>query len=747
MRPSLENIELIDKYLRGELSGKAKTDFETALSDSAELRQQLELQKDFIRVANRIALKKEIASTQKKYKRSGFRKWGLLLFLFLSTLVILYLMLNSSSEKEEKTQPEKAIPTVNIAPQSDVTLTPSAGIQTTIAKSTISANNKTTHQKDNSASSKENVFYDFHGLKTWVQPDVQKFIINPAKGASIEGRYGTMIIVPTDAFTDEQGAIIKTAVTLELAEALNLDDMVLYRLGTLSNGKMLESGGMLHIRATQNDKEVNINPARPLYIEIPAVKTKPNMMVFEGDVHGGNVDWKNPTATKKYLINLPFGMLDFLPDGFSETVKGYMPYKNYRKPTKPLLDSLYYSLTNTVTVVKNREGAQVKKRTFWQYIFRNRQEQPLLGSLQFDTANVPQSGINPLTVKTIRNKEFNKTFIATKEFEERIKILHTCANGEELLQVYINNLDKDLCYSDSIIAGKVQGNEQRIFQFFANERLGNVKGSEMYQKQLAEFYAQKKQKYTDEKNKLNKKLGLDSKYTISEIQEKINAGDSTTLATLKNNLPAPNVTRSSYGFSWAKPGWVNIDAYLHLLDYGSQSVPIALLNPVGNTDVFQWLNTINNLTPLTIQEGEAVALFPLASAPEAEQMKNTFCFAVSRKGNSYQWFEKKYNPYTTESIVADLKDEKIETIRARLKSLGAEASVLQWMAAERANIKYLADKPKVPARKDDIYNLELDEKTIMLLQDIRMDIDLKTVSFKGYKKFIAEFSDNQIIVK
>lgn len=58
-------------------------------------------------------------------------------------------------------------------------------------------------------------------------------------------------------------------------------------------------------------------------------------------------------------------------------------------------------------------------------------------------------GIDPAKIKTIWTSRFNNTNLATKEFEERLAyIFRTCDNA--LLDVYVNNLDKDLYWCDSV---------------------------------------------------------------------------------------------------------------------------------------------------------------------------------------------------------------------------------------------------------------------------------------------------------
>jgi hypothetical protein len=131
-----------------------------------------------------------------------------------------------------------------------------------------------------------------------------------------------------------------------------------------------------------------------------------------------------------------------------------------------------------------------------------------------------------------------------------------------------------------------------------------------------------------------------------------------------NKMPRQSVaTSSSYSFQWASAGWVNIDAYLHLLEKGIKKVEMRLASTKESTTVYQWLNVINNLTPLLIEDNVAIAAFPKKGERGAKKMRKTFCFAIDKDENGYIWFEKKFNPYNTSFIEMDLKRKDINEIK------------------------------------------------------------------------------------
>jgi len=65
-------------------------------------------------------------------------------------------------------------------------------------------------------------------------------------------------------------------------------------------------------------------------------------------------------------------------------------------------------------------------------------------------ANQKYCGLNRKNIDLLKSKKFNKTFIATKEFEERIKYLHlTC--DDKTLKIYLDNINENLWVSDSLV--------------------------------------------------------------------------------------------------------------------------------------------------------------------------------------------------------------------------------------------------------------------------------------------------------
>jgi hypothetical protein len=155
----------------------------------------------------------------------------------------------------------------------------------------------------------------------------QFFEINNKKDTVIIGKQGTKIVIPKNAFIDEKGNPITKNVKVELAEAYLLSDIILSNLTTTSNGKLLETDGMIFINATQKGKNLKIDKTKPLYIEMPTKKKKANMKLYDGiRDENGNMNWINPKPLKNYLIPIDLDLLDFLPDGFENEAINYLNF-------------------------------------------------------------------------------------------------------------------------------------------------------------------------------------------------------------------------------------------------------------------------------------------------------------------------------------------------------------------------------------------------------------------------------------
>ncbi|MCT4582272.1 MAG: carboxypeptidase regulatory-like domain-containing protein [Flavobacteriales bacterium] len=794
MRKELENIEQIELYLTHQLDQDSRHAFENQLHQNPILAEQVEAHQMLLKAIRRAQFRKEVLAVSQA--TNFWNIWtqlglGILILTFVS-VGFTFLMKNQhhyNAKQLTNIETRETIATFNDS--SNVQQTEIAESKDTIsqksysAKKTISKNIPT---HDN---------FQIGGVKTFVEPTIQHFVVDPQKGETIEGQQGTLIIIPPNAFVDSNNNLATSAIDFELVEALTLKDMILYNLTTTSNGKQLETGGMFYINASNNGTPVKLNPNAPIYTEIPTQSIKKGMLAFDSEIDiNGNINWVTPKPLKKYLTKVDLNLLDFLPKGFANGVAENLPFKNYNKATPKLIDSLYYSLddiseanTESTTFIpqessnRKRNGLGVRWGAERTIDFKNKNASSINGTIidesgkpmpfvnitlrkdnivrygtnsdfdgnyTFDNISpgnyileisfvgyqtsqqalaitdqnitvptitlfegiIPENqstsfgkrkskiktikgkkksykkcGIRPLSIKTIKSSEFEHTYIATKEMEERIFYLHQLNNGDSLLGIYIDNLGNNLYLADSIVANSLTGSMKKQFLEFYNQKLTNIKdANNIYQQQLSNFYNKKKKQYSNELNQL--KQALDQK-TTAELKQLKNLIENNRKAYQKTILTAskPNklsnfpikqtpqrsvVTTPSYAAQWTSLGWKNIDKYTHLLANGSETVQIETNQHDGFSRIFQYLNTIKTITPLLNSNNIAQAKFPKRSTVEAKKMSNTYTFSLTKRNKKLYWGITHYNPYTDTTIHIEEKETPLTKIKDELSLVGSE---------------------------------------------------------------------------
>ncbi len=584
MRNQLEVIHAIDKYLRGVLDEAETQEFETRLKTDTQLQQEVVKQELLMEGIKRSALTASAVKGKKKYKTIKTLKY---VGVFVAVASI-YVVSKNNIESEPKPNTELGI----------------------------------------------------DALPT------QGFNLNTEQDTVIETENGSVFVIPADAFETENGEAVTGNVSFEIKEAFENIDIMKAGLTTTSDGKLLETGGMFFLDASQNGQKLRLKKGKEILSQLPNLHPEKDMKLFDGEMQeDGTINWVNPKEFEKDLITVDITSLDFYPEGYVEELsqtkekvlvkaEGDLPRRKmteaeakilgYRYPkdvwneqdalrlnlivrdyedvvsdskvySKEFTDSLYYSFarlferknildeiyrsevdTTTISTIpyewwndtlnnriaNNLNGKALFKQncaschhpykmmtgpalkgtfTKWKnagdniYEFiKNPQAQYDRGvqsaldinylrggmpgqavsneeinaiyrylgefpeSVSMDSAEgspcpIP-SGINPAKIKAIWNKKFNNTILATKEFEERMKVIHE-SHQDRILEVYVNNLDKPLWYSDSIASHMDESTTQK-FRAFYKQRKGGVKVNDRLANLLTNYFTKKHKEFT-----------------------------------------------------------------------------------------------------------------------------------------------------------------------------------------------------------------------------------------------------------
>jgi hypothetical protein len=391
----------------------------------------------------------------------------------------------------------------------------------------------------------------------------QFFTINSSEDNVIESKTGNLIVIPKGAFINGKGEIVEDSLEIEFAETAELDEMILSNLIILDSTDIIETQLAFFLNAKQNNQQLSINPENPIYFELSSDKRSE---LYKGSRDkNGKMDWAMETSTLNYLVTVPIEILDFYPPGFENEVEKGLPFKNHKIISKKLLDSLFYSFSlkrNYSTYY--RPNGKLAMINFMAPVLKLMAQDEAWESdsaaYDYYETDTMICGINPASIKAIRSKRFQNTFIATREFEYRLNAIYkTCK--EEILELYVNNLDKNLWEIDNMAADFLgpQHNQYARFKEFASYNQTTVKLSDKRAELLARFYLDKKQRIEKEIIKQKQDL-LDKRKKHLEVvkQEKDN---------YRNLLQERHDFRmKKFGIEFKEFGWYNAANKIYLKD-------------------------------------------------------------------------------------------------------------------------------------------------------------------------------------
>lgn len=122
----------------------------------------------------------------------------------------------------------------------------------------------------------------------------QTFIISASKDTAITCQEGTIIKISKNSFTSEQSGKSATGlIALKVEEYYKVSDMILANLSTVSNGDLLETGGMINIEAfSQKNEKLQLQYGKTIEISFPTNNFVENMQLFTGTFENKKMNWE-----------------------------------------------------------------------------------------------------------------------------------------------------------------------------------------------------------------------------------------------------------------------------------------------------------------------------------------------------------------------------------------------------------------------------------------------------------------------
>lgn len=160
----------------------------------------------------------------------------------------------------------------------------------------------------------------------------EEFSISATTDTTLFGTQGTRIFIEKGTFQFADGTPVTDSIKIELKEFYKKSDILLADLSTESNGKMLETGGMLNILATSLGQKIEIKEDKRIVVHFPKKSNTyrkmdlfyPSSTSTDSSVNNWDVDTVN--LVKRTLKLGSFGW--WLPAHDDSTKYDFTP-KNY----------------------------------------------------------------------------------------------------------------------------------------------------------------------------------------------------------------------------------------------------------------------------------------------------------------------------------------------------------------------------------------------------------------------------------
>lgn len=131
---------------------------------------------------------------------------------------------------------------------------------------------------------------------------VQYFSVKADVPNVVKGIKGTVIHIEPGDLIGEKGTKIGKNLKVELVELTNQKALLSSGVQTMSDGRLLESGGAYYINITSDGEKVKLKPGKTLSVEFPKISNQ-QMELFYGQTDAlGNMNWK-PVGTRLATVN------------------------------------------------------------------------------------------------------------------------------------------------------------------------------------------------------------------------------------------------------------------------------------------------------------------------------------------------------------------------------------------------------------------------------------------------------------
>lgn len=288
-------IDLINAYLQKTLSESEILAFETKLQTDTEFNTTYQEHLVILNGIQRVEISEQIKEARQNYVKAKWLKYlGISIGILLVSILAYSLIRTSPNVESSNPSENNAVEFVSDSIKIEIDTIVEFKTHTILAekekiiKEATKTDNVIVAKKeviDKSTASNVIAF-----LKPYQKLSENKKI-NTEEDVLITFKEGTKISIPANAFIDAKtGKPITGKIDLEVKEFYKLSDILMANLTTKSDDKILETGGMLYIDATQNGSKLKLKPEKKINIVFKN-SGKEGMQLFSGEERDSGINW------------------------------------------------------------------------------------------------------------------------------------------------------------------------------------------------------------------------------------------------------------------------------------------------------------------------------------------------------------------------------------------------------------------------------------------------------------------------
>jgi hypothetical protein len=138
----------------------------------------------------------------------------------------------------------------------------------------------------------ESEFKSLHSLLEQYETPMQIFTVSGKQPTTVKGKNGTEILVDPMHLMMVNGEALGDKIVVELKELINQEHLLRSNAQTISDGKLLVSGGAYYINFTSNGQQLRLKDGKSLNVSFPKLTSK-EMQLFYGERDTlGQMNWQ-----------------------------------------------------------------------------------------------------------------------------------------------------------------------------------------------------------------------------------------------------------------------------------------------------------------------------------------------------------------------------------------------------------------------------------------------------------------------